>query len=110
MVYCPPEAAEQLDDIVKEFNDRFGALPEEVKNLLYAIKVKALAARAGIEAISTEDGQVIIRLFQGMKLDHGKFLDMLREGIKLGTRRITLNPKRLGKEWKQVLEEVVGAI
>ena len=55
-----PEAAEKLDDIAQEYNDRFGTLPPEVENLLYAVKIKGLAAKAGIESISTEEGQIVI--------------------------------------------------
>jgi len=104
------DAPGQLDDIAGELRDRFGALPDEVKNLLYAIKIKALAASAGIESIYTEDGNVVIRLFVGMQLDREKFADILTDGIKVGIRQIALNPKRLGSKWTEVLEEVVGRI
>ncbi|MFC1994953.1 TRCF domain-containing protein [Chloroflexota bacterium] len=105
-----PEAAEQVADIALEFSDRFGALPEEVENLLYAVKIKALAAKAGIESIYTEDGQVVIRLFQGMQFDRQKLEPILRDGIKVGITQLSLNLKRLGKEWQQVLEEVVRMV
>ncbi|MBA7690046.1 Transcription-repair-coupling factor [subsurface metagenome] len=89
-----------------EFSDRFGSLPPEVKNLLYAVKIKTLAARAGIESISTEHGQIILRLFQGMQFDKQK-LEPVRDGIKLGLSQLRLNPKRLGADWQRVLEEVL---
>ena len=78
---------------------RVGTLPVEVKNLLYAVKIKVLAARAGIESISTEDGQIILRRFQGLPFNQQK-LEPLKDGIKVGTTRLTLNPKRLGGGWK----------
>ena len=101
------ELVEALDD---EFSDRFGTLPMEVKNLLYAVKLKAQAARAGIESIATEDGQIVLRLFPGMRFDKQKLEPLLREGIKLGTTQLRLHPKRLGKEWQKVLEGVVRRI
>ncbi|MBA7561593.1 Transcription-repair-coupling factor [subsurface metagenome] len=103
------EKVEQVEDLAHELSDRFGSLPLEVKNLLYAVKLKTLAARAGIESISTEHGQIILRLFEGMQLDKQK-LEPVRDGIKLGTSQLRLNPKRLGSEWQRVLEEVVGRI
>ncbi|TET41306.1 MAG: transcription-repair coupling factor, partial [Dehalococcoidia bacterium] len=103
------EKVEQVDDVTHEFSDRFGPLPPEVKNLLYAVKIKILAARAGIESISTEHGQIILRLFQGMQLDKQK-LEPVRDGIKLGLSQLRLNLKRLGREWQEVLEEVVREI
>jgi len=60
---------EQVAALAEEFNDRFGALPPEVENLLYVVRIKALASRAGIESIATEEGQIILRLFEGMRFD-----------------------------------------
>ncbi|MBA7683982.1 Transcription-repair-coupling factor [subsurface metagenome] len=100
---------EQVEALAHEFSDRFGSLPLEVKNLLYAVKVKVLAAKAGIESISTEHGQIILRLFEGMQLDKQK-LQPVRDGIKLGLTQLRLSPKRLGNEWQRVLEEVVRKI
>jgi len=104
------EKVEQVEALAQEFSDRFGALPPEVKNLLYAVKVKALAAKAGIESIATEEGQIILRLFEGMKFDKQKLEPFLKDGIKLGTNQLHLNPKRLGKDWQKVLEEVLGRV
>ncbi len=101
---------EQIEALAQEFSDRFGALPPEVKNLLYAVKIKTLAAKAGIETISTEQGQIILRLFDGMQFDKLKLEPLLKDGIKVGTTQLRLNPKRLGGEWQEVLKEVVGNI
>jgi transcription-repair coupling factor (superfamily II helicase) len=103
------EKVEQIEDLAQEFSDRFGSLPTEVKNLLYAVKIKTLAAEAGIESISTEHGQIILRLFQGMQFDKQK-LEPVRDGIKVGLNQLRLNPKRVGAEWQKVLEEVLGRV
>jgi transcription-repair coupling factor (superfamily II helicase) len=103
------EIPELMDGFAQELNDRFGTPPSEVKNLLYAIKIKALATRAGIESISTEDGQIVLRLFEGMKFDRQKLASVLRDGITVGITQLRLNPKRL-KNWQKVLEEVVGSL
>jgi len=104
------DAMEQVEALAEEFEDRFGPLPPEVENLLYAVRIKLLAARAGIESITTEHGQIIIRRFQGMPFERGKLESVLRDGIKLGITQLTLNTKRLGKEWQKVLEEVLRGV
>ena len=104
------DKVEQIKDIAQEFSDRFGALPPEVENLLYAVKIKILASKAGIESISTEHGQIIIRLFTGLQLDRQKLEPMLRDGIKLGFSQLRLNPKRLGNEWQTVLWGILEEI
>ncbi len=50
----------ELDRIAAEFADRFGPLPEEVANLLFQLQVKLLAAQAGVESISAENGQLLL--------------------------------------------------
>jgi len=104
------DKVEKVEDKAKEFSDRFGALPVEVENLLYAVKIKILATKAGIESISTEEGQIVLRLFDGMKFDQQKLAPLLKDGIKVGTTQLRLNPKRLGKEWQKVLEEALTNI
>jgi len=39
-----------------------------------------------------------------------KLEPILRDGIKIGMSQLRLHPKRLGEEWREVLEEVVGNI
>jgi transcription-repair coupling factor (superfamily II helicase) len=104
------DKVEKLEDMAKEFRDRFGALPAEVENLLYAVKIRILAAKAGIESISTEEGQIVLRLFEGMRFDQQKLAPLLKDGIKVGTSQLRLNPKRLGKEWQKTLEGVLSKI
>jgi len=100
----------QIKDLAQEFSDRFGTLPTEVKNLLYAVKIKTLAAKAGIESISTEEGQIILRLFDGLRFDKQKLEPLSKDGIKVGLTQLRLNPKRLGTDWQEVLEEVLRKV
>jgi len=103
------DRVEQVEALAQEFSDRFGSLPIEVKNLLYAVKVKILAAKAGIESISTEDGQIVLRLFEGMQFDKQKLEPLLKDGITVSKTQIRLSYKRM-KGWREVLEGVVGRI
>jgi transcription-repair coupling factor (superfamily II helicase) len=104
------DQAEVIGDLAQEFGDRFGALPPEVRNLLYALRIKILAGKAGIESIDTINRQIVIRRFQGMPFDRQKLAPLARDGIKLGLTQIYLSPKRLGQAWQQVLEEVLGRV
>ncbi len=52
---------EALDVLAEELRDRFGALPPPAENLLYQIRVKLLAERAGIAAVRVESGQVVLQ-------------------------------------------------
>ncbi|MCJ7769134.1 MAG: DEAD/DEAH box helicase, partial [Dehalococcoidales bacterium] len=99
---------EQIEVLKYDFKDRFGGTPPEVDNLLYAIRIKLLAAKVGVESVSTEDSQIVLRLFSGMRFDKKKLEPILREGIKFGLIQLKLDYKKLGSKWREVLEEVLG--
>ena len=104
------DEVEQVETMAQEFGDRFGILPEEVQNLLYTLRIKVQAARAGIESITTEDRQIVLRRFQGMHFNRQQLETLLKEGIKLGSTQLRLNPRRLGTNWQRVLEEILERI
>ena len=52
---------DEVDALSEEFADRFGPLPEAVQNLLYQLKVKILAEKAGLVSVSSENGQIVLR-------------------------------------------------
>ncbi len=53
---------EQLDDASKELEDRFGILPEQAQNLMYVLRIRLLASKAGVLAIAREDRTLVLRL------------------------------------------------
>lgn len=56
---------EEVDALAEEFSDRFGPLPEAVHHLLYQLKVKLLAEKAGLSAVTAEAGQLVLRFPEG---------------------------------------------
>jgi transcription-repair coupling factor (superfamily II helicase) len=51
-----------LDEIEEELADRFGPLPDEVRQLLYQLRIKIKATAAGINRILTDNGQILLEL------------------------------------------------
>jgi transcription-repair coupling factor (superfamily II helicase) len=97
---------EQIEALKDEFKDRFGAPPAELQNLLYALKIKLLAAKAGIESITTEDGLIVIRLLEGMQFTPQQHELPLPDGVRMGVRQLSLSYKG-DKGWKAKLEGVL---
>ncbi len=98
----------EVDDMTAELKDRFGEPPEVVKNLLYAVKIRILSGRTGIEAISNEPGYIVLKLFEGMTFYRPKFEQFLRYGILIGVNQLRVNARRrLGEEWRGVLVEIL---
>jgi len=97
---------EEVSQMKGELRDRFGSLPAEAENLLYVVSLRVLAAQAGIQSISVEGKQVMIKFIEGRKFDY-KHLEQARPGIKVGTTQVQLDLRLLGHRWQKVLEEVM---
>jgi transcription-repair coupling factor (superfamily II helicase) len=54
-----PEAA---DDLEEELEDRYGDLPEAVRNLLDVTRMKSYAAQYGVEGVSTQGAETVVRV------------------------------------------------
>jgi len=103
-------SVDELDNIFKEYTDRFGKPPIEAHNLLYAVKIKVLSAKAGIESITTEEGYIIIRRFQGKPFDAQKFMHSLTDGVTVGHTQIKIDYKKIGKGWRNTLEGLIKGL
>jgi len=112
------EHIEEVEDVDREFQDRFGPLPEPVKNLLYIVKTKVLATQAGVGSISTQGRQVVIKprsviasrscepkVWQAAKQSLSRHYDA---AVKIGPTQIKLDTRLLGDRWKVVLEEILS--
>ncbi|MDD5338219.1 MAG: transcription-repair coupling factor [Dehalococcoidales bacterium] len=104
------DSVEKIDDVLKEYNDRFGKPPIEVHNLLYIVRIKVLAAKAGIESLTTEEGNIVIRRFQGKPFNAQRFMASLADGVTVGHTQIKIDYKKIGNGWRMVLEGVIKGL
>jgi transcription-repair coupling factor (superfamily II helicase) len=51
----------ELDALAEEFTDRFGPFVEPVENLIYQIRVKLRAEKAGLTSVAVEGDQIVLR-------------------------------------------------
>ncbi len=101
---------EQVETITAEFRDRFGEPPEEVENLLYAVKIKILASGTGIGAISTERGEIVMTPFEGMRFEREKLDRLYIVGVSTGRFQVRIDTRIPGSDWREMLERVVKGI
>ena len=52
----------ELKDVADEMHDRFGSLPDETRNLIFQMRMKLHAAKAGISSINNENGQFLLQM------------------------------------------------
>ena len=61
-----------IEDLEQELYDRFGPLPHAVEHLLYAVRVKLLATRAGAATVQREGDEMVVRLLEGLQVPSGR--------------------------------------
>ncbi len=98
---------EQVEQMAAGLRDRFGPVPAAVEELLFGLRVKVLAARAGVESVTLEGGEVVLRLADGLRFDGRRLAPALGPGVKLGRTQLRLSRRQLGRGWRRVLEEVL---
>jgi transcription-repair coupling factor (superfamily II helicase) len=74
---------EEVELMHGELSDRFGTPPQEVESLLYQLRVKVIAAEAGITSIVSEAGQILIQFVPGRRPsgDLGPEVRMSKRGM-----------------------------
>jgi transcription-repair coupling factor (superfamily II helicase) len=98
---------ENVAEQAKGFRDRFGEVPLEVTNLLYALKVKILAMGARLVSVSTEGGDIVLRRPREMGFDLTQLHHLTRPGLKLAHFQVRLNMETMGDRWQVALEEIL---
>ncbi len=94
-----------------EFEDRFGSLPEQVRNLIFQIKIKLLAARVGLASVGFVGKQIVLRyppLPEGVK---SRELTELGRGIITGKNAYRIQYQDPdAHSWQAVLVRVMHQI
>jgi transcription-repair coupling factor (superfamily II helicase) len=104
----------EIDEMAAELADRFGPIPDPLHNLLYQLRVKALAqmaaGTAGVQGIVTESGQIRIRMTELEGLDRYHLQRYLGEATRVSKSAVWLKQVRGTHEWQielvQVLEKL----
>ncbi|NJN95136.1 MAG: transcription-repair coupling factor [Anaerolineales bacterium] len=99
-----------IEEMAKELEDRFGELPEPVANLLYQLRLKILAMEAGVRAILTETGQIIIRADSLQDIDRPGLQRRLSPAAKVTPRQISLPLHPKIEVWQAELEKTLRLI
>jgi len=75
----------ELDALGSEFRDRFGVMPEMTQNLLYQMRVKLLAEKAGLTSVNMESsGQILLKYAASADGKEAMRLPDLGNGIRGG--------------------------
>jgi len=100
------QSIEELEAMAEEFKDRFGPPPAAVNNLIFQLKIKILAQKAGIESITGENGQIVLRYSEG---EPPQTLPNLGPLVRVGKTALWI-PLREIPEWQEFLVTVLEKI
>jgi transcription-repair coupling factor (superfamily II helicase) len=93
--------------MAQELEDRFGKLPEPVVNLLYQLKLKALALESGVQAINVESGQIVIKAEGLEDLDRAGLQRRVGTQIRVTRRQIWMPMHPNPSLWQAELEKIL---
>jgi transcription-repair coupling factor (superfamily II helicase) len=101
---------DEIEDMESELQDRFGSLPEATVNLLYQLRLKVLALRAGVQAISTQEGQIAIRVTSLKDTARQQLQRRLSNRARVSQRQVWLPLYEREEVWRRELVEVLEAM
>ena len=97
-------AADSMED---ELTDRFGPLPWQVQNLMYLVRLKVNAGRAGLQSITREDGQIVLKLHDEVGGARTALQNALGRGVAVGHAQLRMQLGRLRDGWEAPLAATV---
>ncbi len=97
----------EIDELRVEFKDRFGPLPESVKNLLTQLEMKLLAESAGVESISIQYGKINLGYPEGKALPQPWEFEYK---VRFGEASVWIPLDLSDKGWVEKLTAVLGGL
>ncbi len=100
-----PLSLDEVEDLEQELYDRFGPLTPPVEHLLYVVRLKLLATRAGAASVQREGDEFVVRLLDGLQVRAG-LLDGLT-GVHPGRTLIRVDARGAPARWQPRLEQAL---
>ena len=97
----------EVDSMEGELLDRFGPPPWQVQNLLYVVRLKQLAGRAGVRSITNAEGQLVLQLQEEVGGARQALQRLMPYGFVVGHAQIRLDLGKLTDGWETSLVTVV---
>jgi transcription-repair coupling factor (superfamily II helicase) len=100
-------ALDEVEMLSEEFADRFGPLPEAVANLLFQVRVKVLAAEAGLSSVVVESAQMVLKFSDGAAVLEETALP---PGVRLGKSAYWMRFDPQNESWREDLLNLLGLL
>ncbi|MCI0399356.1 MAG: transcription-repair coupling factor, partial [Chloroflexi bacterium] len=101
------DSMEAIDEMAAELADRFGPIPDPADNLLLQLRIKVLAMAANVAAVTTEVGQIQIRLPDQENINRFRLQRFLGESVRVSRKAIWMARGMATYEWQIALVQVL---
>jgi len=101
------ESLDEIDSIAEELADRFGRIPDPLDNLLFQLRIKSLATAAGVSAVTSEVGQIQIRLPAPDGSDRIRLQRSLGDNVRVSRKAVWLGRELEEGEWRVLLVQML---
>lgn len=101
---------DEVADIASEMSDRFGDIPESVKNLLYVVRIKQLAARAQVCSIVKMGKYVVVQFDKRKSWPDAVSKTGYFAGLRWSDGQVKIDTKVLRGKWTEALEEFLRGV
>jgi transcription-repair coupling factor (superfamily II helicase) len=98
---------DEVDAMAEELADRFGPIPDPVDNLLYQLRVKVLAGKAGISSVTVESGQIRVRVPGLDHMPRYRLQRYLGDEVRVSRKAVWFGRDLGANEWKIILVRVL---
>jgi transcription-repair coupling factor (superfamily II helicase) len=103
------EDSDQLEEMRRELEDRFGPIPEEVEHLLALIALRTRAQALGIESLIEREREIVIRPVPTAGLER-RLVSRLGRAVKLTAHSIRIRLPDLTIPWRDAVNAVLEAV
>ena len=103
------ESTEAVDDLARELRDRFGPPPPAAENLLFAVRVRALARQTDVISIQQVNSALVIQT-RGEVPTRDRLRDTRINGLTAGPAQARLDLEALEDAWPEALLDVLNAL
>ncbi len=101
---------EDVSDVEEELRDRFGPLPWQAQNLLYATRLRISAREAGVVAITRQDDRVVIQLGDSVGGARPALQRAVGRAVEVGDTQLRMSVDGAASGWETALAEAVGRL
>jgi transcription-repair coupling factor (superfamily II helicase) len=99
-------SAEEAETLARETEDRLGALPEPLTNLLALVRIRLAALEAGLASVRLDGSEVVITSREERPFA-ARHLPSLPRGLRVGRTQVRLDRAALGGDWLSPVEALL---